>query len=371
MPRIIHILTHEYPPYRGGAGRYCYELGLAASKLGERIKVWAPTGSVKNEHIDLEEFAWKGSQGIISSWRLVKKIKKFISANDNGDIFHLAELGTSRAFLRFGWLIPKKIKLILTIHGSEILRFTRNPIEKWLFRKFILRCETIHVLSKFNKQKLTEFCPSVEHRICLIPGAPSSSLRDIRSSFNELTGINKIQILCVGRIHPRKGQDQVLLALKSLPKDKQDKLVVRFAGPKTKPKFFDKLVNISESFAGKVIFEGDCTDDKLSELYSFSDIFALTSLPLSNSVEGFGFVYLEASSYGLPIIANRTGGVEDAVIEGKTGLLAQPGDLKGLSQLLNDLVNDQKLREKIGREGKIWAKNFTWKKVAQELYNLD
>ena len=147
--------------------------------------------------------------------------------------------------------------------------------------------------------------------------------------------------------------------------------MVRFAGPKTKPNFFDKLVNISETFAGEVIFEGDCTDDKLGKLYSFSDIFALTSLPLPNSVEGFGFVYLEASSYGLPIIANRTGGVEDAVIEGKTGLLAQPGDLKELSQLLNNLVNDEKLRKRIGLEGKIWAKNFTWEKVAQELYNLD
>ena len=370
MP-CIHILTHEYPPHRGGAGTYCFEMGLAASKLEQNIEVWAPCGSEKNDSFEIIELPWKGSQGIFASWRLIKKIKKFISANDNEEIFHLAELGSSRAFLRFGWMIRKKIKLILTIHGSEILKFTRNPIEKWLFRKFLLRCKTIHVLSKFNKQKLTEFCPSVEHSIYLIPGAPSSSLRDNRSSFNELIGKNKIQILCVGRIHPRKGQDQLLLALKSLPKEEQDKIVVRFAGPKTKPKFFDKLVNISEIFAGEVIFEGDCTDEKLSELYSSSDIFVLTSMPLDNSVEGFGFVYLDASSHGLPIIANRTGGVGDAVIEGKTGLLAKPGDLKELTKLLNGLVNNEELRKRIGLEGKIWAKNFTWEKVVQELYNLD
>ena len=63
--------------------------------------------------------------------------------------------------------------------------------------------------------------------------------------------------------------------------------------------------------------------------------------------------------------------MEDAVIDGKTGLLAQLGDLKELSQLINVLVNDEKLWAKIGLEGKIWAKNFTWGKVAQELYNLD
>jgi phosphatidylinositol alpha-1,6-mannosyltransferase len=94
-------------------------------------------------------------------------------------------------------------------------------------------------------------------------------------------------------------------------------------------------------------------------------------MPLSKSVEGFGFVYLEASSYGLPIIANRTGGVEDAVINGKTGLLVEPGDIEGLSDKLKKLVIDDKLREKLGKEGKRRAKNFTWNKVARGLYNLD
>jgi phosphatidylinositol alpha-1,6-mannosyltransferase len=370
MRRIVHILTHEFPPYIGGAGVYCYEMGLAASKLGEKIKIWAPVGSVRNEYFDLKDLPWKGSQGILTSWKLVTEIKNFIPSNDTEDIFHLAELGSSRAFLRFGWMIREKIKIILTIHGSEILRFTRNPIEKWLFRKLLQRSVKIHVLSKFNKQKLTEFCPSVEHSICLIPGAPSSSLRDNRSSFNQLNGKNKIQILCVGRIHPRKGQDQILLALKSLPKEQQNKIVIRFAGPKTKPKFFEKLSKISNGFAGKVIFEGDCTDFKLRKLYNSSDIFALTSMPVVNSIEGFGFVYLEASSYGLPIIANQTGGVEDAVIKGKTGLLAQPGDLKELSQLLNNLVNDEKLRERLGKEGQKWAKKHTWEKVAKTVYNF-
>ena len=109
----------------------------------------------------------------------------------------------------------------------------------------------------------------------------------------------------------------------------------------------------------------------MRELYNSSDLFALTSMPKAKSVEGFGFVYLEASSYGLPIIANRTGGVEDAVIDGKTGLLAKPGDIKGLSIILRKLVINDKVRERIGKEWKRWAKNFTWDKVARGLYNLD
>ena len=369
MPRIIHILTHEYPPYSGGAGTYCYEMGLAASKFGEKIKVWAPVGSERNEYFDLENLPWKGSQGIVTSWKLVKKIKNFIYSNDNEDIFHLAELGSSRAFLRFGWMIRKKIKLILTIHGSEILRFTSNPIERWLFKRLLLKCERIHVLSKFNKKKLIKLCPSTEASICLIPGAPASRVINQNPSSVRLERENGIQILCVGRIHPRKGQDQILLALKSLPKDLQNKIVVRFAGPKIKPKFFEKLLMISKDFFGKVIFEGDCTDGELGRLYASSNIFALTSMPRNKSIEGFGFVYLEASYFELPIIANRVGGVEDAVLDGKTGLLANPGDINGLTNLIKELVENENLREKLGREGKKWAKSLNWDNAAKQLYN--
>ena len=138
MPKYIHILTHEYPPMRGGAGTYCYELAYSVSKIGQSVKIWGPLGSQKSAFFELEELSWKGSQSVISSWQLVNRVRKFIIEHGNGDVFHLAELGSSRAFLRFGWMIPKKIKFILTIHGSELLRFSKNPIEKWLFKNCLL-----------------------------------------------------------------------------------------------------------------------------------------------------------------------------------------------------------------------------------------
>jgi phosphatidylinositol alpha-1,6-mannosyltransferase len=371
MRSYINIITHEFPPYRGGAGIYCYELALAVSNLGGKVKIWAPNGSEEKDAIEIQKLSWKGSHGLIASWKLVKKIQNSLKESSCKDVFHLAELGSSRAFLRFGWRIKKKLRLFLTIHGSELIRFTGNPIEKWLFKKLILKCEVIHVLSQHNRRKLLEFCPTVENKIRLIPGAPGSHVISTSPLLKDSAIKNKIQILCVGRIHPRKGQDQILLALNTLPFEEQKNLVVRFAGPKTKTKFFGNLLQISKKFAGEIIFHGDCTDNEVRELYNSSDLFALTSMPKAKSVEGFGFVYLEASSYGLPIIANRTGGVEDAVIDGKTGLLAKPGDIKGLSIILRKLVINDKVRERIGKEGKRWAKNFTWDKVARGLYNLD
>jgi glycosyltransferase involved in cell wall biosynthesis len=130
------------------------------------------------------------------------------------------------------------------------------------------------------------------------------------------------------------------------------------------------LTNLSKDLAGKAIFAGERNEIELKTYFKRADIFTLTSICQKNSVEGFGFVYLEASSYGLPIIANRTGGVEDAVIDQKTGLLAKPGDIKELSALIEKLVLDKNLRERLAKEGQKWAKKHNWEKVAKAVYNF-
>ena len=85
-------------------------------------------------------------------------------------------------------------------------------------------------------------------------------------------------------------------------------------------------------------------------------------------MEGFGFVYLEASAYGLPIIANRTGGVEDAVLDKKTGLLSEPKDLENLTKNFRTLISDENYRKMLGQNGIQWASSHNWENTAKKLY---
>ena len=91
-------------------------------------------------------------------------------------------------------------------------------------------------------------------------------------------------------------------------------------------------------------------------------------MPRANSVEGFGFVYLEASSHGLPILAHRIGGVEDAIKDGETGILTNPEKPEELEKALNTLIVDETLRKQLGDAGKVWANAHSWKSVAKALY---
>ena len=79
---------------------------------------------------------------------------------------------------------------------------------------------------------------------------------------------------------------------------------------------------------------------------------------------------LEASSHGIPVIAHKTGGVEDAVLQNKTGLLIEPENQTGLRDALVSLLSDQVLREKLGKLGREWAEKHSWEKLTKKLYSI-
>ena len=368
MADKIILLTHEYPPIRGGAGVYCQELAMAAFELGAAIEVVAPKDSILYRGPKLRELSWKGSQGWVSSIRLLFYVRKFYNQKDKKFLLHVADMGICKAFIRFAFLLPPQNRIMVTIHGSELLKFTRNPIERFFFHRLLRKCEAIHVLSKFNYQKCSEFYPSSVPKLKLIPGAPSRVVDNCPQERQDKMDPEMIQILCVGRIHPRKGQALLLKAASMLPIALQSKIQIIFIGPVKDKRYQQGILSLSDKFNGRIQIMGDISESELRDFYENSDIFCLTPITLKDSVEGFGFVYLEASAYGLPIIATRVGGVEDAVLDLKTGLLSDPEKLDELKQNLLSLIKSKKLRKEMGAKGQKWSAQHTWAKIAIEIY---
>jgi glycosyltransferase involved in cell wall biosynthesis len=77
-----------------------------------------------------------------------------------------------------------------------------------------------------------------------------------------------------------------------------------------------------------------------------ADVFAHTS-----QWEGFGIVLLEAMLAGLPVVATRVSAIPEIVVDGKTGLLAPPGDAAAVADALTRLLDDGELREILGASG--------------------
>ena len=362
----IYLLTMEYPPMRGGAGVYCEELYLAAEKVGIKIQVICPEKALNTKSENYLGMPIKGSQDWTCSWKACSYLKNLELRTQ---ILHLAEPGALRTWMRFGWRVSKPRKLLITLHGSEIPKFSKNPLERRKFIGILKQADKIHILSRHNQMALLELCPELEERTLLQPGAPATSVLPTEKVAKVYQPIaNGLVLLSVGRIHPRKGQLELLQAIEQLPDSVKEKITCRFAGPPTNQAYFNKLISLSRKSGCKVEFLGDLSDTHLRTEYEKADLFALISKPQANSVEGFGFVYLEAAAHGLPIVANRTGGVEDAVAHSRTGLLADPKNQAEVTEHLITLIEGRNLRETIGKAGVQWAAEHDWGKVAKALY---
>ncbi len=84
--------------------------------------------------------------------------------------------------------------------------------------------------------------------------------------------------------------------------------------------------------------------------------FDLVALP-SVAVEGFPVCLAEASFLGKPTLGSRLSGIPEAIAEGRTGLLAEPGDVADLARQLDRLVRDRELRARLGAAGAWWARS--------------
>ena len=120
---------------------------------------------------------------------------------------------------------------------------------------------------------------------------------------------------------------------------------------------------------GFVHLPGYLPDDTLQALYQTCTCFALpTGEDEDGQVEGFGLVFTEAHAHGKPVVAGRSGGVVDAVLHEKTGLLVPPGNPEKLAEALRRILENPDLAEALGSAGKKRVQEqLNWDVFAEKL----
>lgn len=173
--------------------------------------------------------------------------------------------------------------------------------------------------------------------------------------FETSKDLNTFNILSVGRLIKRKGQDEVLKSLpRVLEKHPQVRYLIIGSGPEHSNLF--RLIKTLDLESSVNILD-DIADSELAFYYQSSDLFVLPTKHLDEiDVEGFGIVFLEAGSYRIPSIGGKTGGVVDAIEDYKTGFLINPYDSSELSDKICQLIHNDSLRKNMGNEAYLKAK---------------
>lgn len=149
-----------------------------------------------------------------------------------------------------------------------------------------------------------------------------------------------VVVLYVGRFEVVKGLKYLVEAAKHLVKE-YPHLSFLFVGEGTLREKYENTMNISEN----LIFLGFRPD--VAELMNVADVFVLPSLS-----EGCSAAILEASSCGLPVVASSVGGNCETVVDGVTGICVNPRKADELRKAIEQLVNDRRVAEEMGRNGR-------------------
>ena len=157
-----------------------------------------------------------------------------------------------------------------------------------------------------------------------------------------------IEVLCVGRLTPAKGQHLLVDAVDRLAVEgRQVRLRLVGGGP-------DELSLREHAartrFPDRVVFEGAVNQDRIRSFYSAADIFCLPSF-----AEGVPVVLMEAMAMGIPCVSTNITGIPELIRDGIDGLLVAPSDLEALTDALRQLMDDEALRERLACSGRTRA----------------
>mgnify|MGYP003108773797 CR=1 FL=1 len=370
-PERITFVTQEFRPKIGGAATVVDEISRATQQLGWETRILAPGTSHPDDAdspVPIERMGTRGKQDWPDRLKLLRYLRQ--RPHHAKERIVWAEPGSVRAAL-YLWAGPSPTSTPphIILHGTEILRLTSLPHRRILFRRLLQKCERIHVLSDYNRQLLQSRIPGLRTPIIVAPGAPSrTGIANSASARSSGSQDKRITILTVGRIHPRKGQLDSLKALSLLSESDQNQIRYRIVGPSVRSNYREQIVQLAKKCSFPVELTGPLNEEDLEKEYEAADIFALTSRQTKMSVEGFGLVYLDASALGLPVVATRSGGIPEAVIEGKSGLLASEGNITEISECFERLITDSALRRQLGDQGMQHASSQSWIKTAQSYF---
>lgn len=273
-----------------------------------------------------------------------------------------------------GWYTARLLRLphLIYAHGNEILALARSTWQKPLVSFRAARL--IIANSRFTAKQVEEKLGVPGQRIRIIhPACDTRHFRPVAVPAGwrqRLAGRENAYplLLSVGNLVERKGHDLVLRALAEL-RQRFPRIAYAIVG---NGRDRGKLEHLAQTLgvADCVNFLGRGDDADLATCYSACDLFVMPSRAIleNDDVEGFGMVFLEAAACGKAVIGGRSGGIEDAIDEGRSGFLVDPHDPTELIGAITALAQSPELAARFGQAGQHRvAEDFTWEKYGRQI----
>ncbi|MFH1233194.1 MAG: glycosyltransferase family 4 protein [Patescibacteria group bacterium] len=358
------LFTLEYPPFYGGVANY----------YGNLIKHWPKPSEIfvldnKSNLINNQLPILKWLSALLKLWKIVKQEK--IDYVLVGQILPLGIVA---------YLISKiiKIRYAVFLHGMDFTFAIQQQRKSWITRIILKNSDKIICANSYVASLVQKFYPKIKNKINVVnPGVELNN--QLQNTNYELLKTkynleNKIILLSVGRLVKRKGFLEVIVCLPEVLK-KVPNLIYVILG--SGPEINNLQAKILElKLDDKIIIITNADNQERNTWLNLCNVFIMPTKNINNDFEGFGIVYLEANLAGKPVIAGKSGGVGDAVVDGLNGLLVDPENLDQITNAIIKLAKNPSLRQKLGEQGRQRAlKDFNWQKqillINNQIHNFD
>ncbi|OGY92976.1 MAG: hypothetical protein A3B31_00365 [Candidatus Komeilibacteria bacterium RIFCSPLOWO2_01_FULL_53_11] len=363
MKKVI-VLTHEYYPYRGGIGMYCYNLFRHLPP--ERYKVITDQPMLEDTTSQVASLRLL-SRLVRPRWRRgVRVLSRFIQEFRGELIFtpHILPLGivANRLFQ------TKGIPYVISLHGLDIGLALQS---KRALTIDILRSAKHIVVNSDATGRLVHALEIPTPLTTITPSLDAARLSvngKTRAALDEHYRGNTV-LLSVGRLVRRKGFELVIRALPDLLKRSP---ALRYCIVGSGPEEARLRSIIHELHLEKnVDIRTDVTDSELGAYYDRADLFVLPTFKIGSDVEGFGIVFLEAASFGLPIIAGDSFGEREALGSDENAILLSEVTHDAVRDAIQSLLADPRRAATLGENARRRLQTVpTWEQQAKKIESV-
>lgn len=361
MPRIL-LVTNDFPPTVGGIQSYLRD--YLATLDPATVTVFAST----QDRVAARKFD-AGVNYEVIRWPRTVMLPTPATARAMAEIIRRRGIDT----VWFGAAAPLALlataarragaaRIIATTHGHEV-GWSMLPGARQVLRRIGNTSDHVTYIADYTLRRFRRAFGS-QPRFSHLPSGVDTEVfapatRAQRQATRARYGLGKAPVvICISRLVPRKGQDQLIAAMPELRRNYPDaRLLIVGEGS-----YRRKLEQLAKPLGEAVRFTGRVEFSEMLDLLAASDIFAMPARTRGRGldVEGLGIVYLEAQACGIPVIAGDSGGAPETVTP-EAGIVVPGKDLPALIDALDRLLGDAALRARMGAQGRAHVTaNWTW-----------
>ena len=290
----------------------------------------------------LGSFGWSyPAETFATKLSTIYKSKHFSKNAANLDVLH-AHFNSPSTHVAM--LMSKKlgIPFTFTVHAFDLFV---NPNVKVL-KKRVEEAKAVVAISNFNKQIVCNLTGIEPEKVHVIRACPMlNKFKAVKSQNGSFTAVT------VARLVEKKGIKYAILAIKELVKDYPN-IQYNIVGSGPLEGELRALVGLC-GLEQNVAFLGHLDDESLIEELRRATMFILPCICTKNGdMDGIPVSLMEAMYLELPVISTKISGIPELIEDNQEGILIKPKDCKQLSDAIKTLLDNEKMRIKLGKNGK-------------------